>query len=212
MYEGLPLFEVALKQVQDVVSSRLAFGMETELTIIFYNTASTTRDLKGVHVWHPAAPPSVELLERLHNGPFVQFGTYSMVYFRNAVAAAMLEFFDGRIMPDAQTIIETWTCLDGDRHEDDVDDSTIHSVVELFQKRNALLQIVTLDDSVPGRLDQSHNIWSFILERLNHQHKYCSTWSILKDPFGSGDDRLISHAVRFGGFLGFEKKHVVFRS
>jgi hypothetical protein len=37
-YKNLTLFQVALKQVHDIVLSRLAFSVEDDITIIFFNT------------------------------------------------------------------------------------------------------------------------------------------------------------------------------
>lgn len=201
MYKGLTLFEVALRQVQDIVASRLAFGMEAEIVIIFFNTLSTTRDLKGVQVWHPASPPSVDVLQRLHNCSSVQFEYHGMRSFRNALAAAILEFYDGRNPTDAPLVVAAWTCL-ADTHAGSEDDDTIiDSILELVQKRDGLLQIVCVDDVTPGDVEEGASKWIQIIKRLqNSRRKYCSTWNILNDPFNdpynSGDAGLVSHTVR----------------
>jgi hypothetical protein len=191
----LTLFEVALRQLQDIVASRLAFGMEADITVIFYNTASNTRDLKGVHVWHPASAPSVDLLERLHNCSAVkfEFEHHGMKSFRNALAAAILEFYDGKISADVQLVVAAWTCLQEGHFEEK--DAIVQSTIELLQKRDAFLQIICVDDETPEDVTHSSR-FSEVFRGLGANRKCCSTWNILKDPFNSGDMGLLSHTVR----------------
>lgn len=185
---------MALRQLEDIVASRLAFGMEADITVIFYNTVSSSRDLKGVHVWHPASPPSVELLERLHDCSAVESEHHRMTSFRNALAAAILEFYDGKTSADVQLVIAAWTSIHDEHNEDD-DAVTKSTIVELLQKRDALLQLVCVDDDTPEDVDCSKKMFQ-IFKKLKNSRRYYSTWNILKDPFNSGDIGWISHTVR----------------
>jgi hypothetical protein len=190
----LTLFEVALRQLQDIVASRLAFAMETDITIIFYNTSTSSRDLQGVHVWHSASPPSVELLERLHDHDCsaMQSAHHRMASFQNGVVAAILEFYDGKISSDVQLVIAAWTSIHDD--EDDDGSGTQDTIVELLRKRDALLQLICVDDNTPEDVKNSKKMFG-VFSQLEKSRRYYNTRNILKDPFHSGDVGLISHTV-----------------
>lgn len=195
-YKGLTVFEVALCQVQDIVASRVAFGMEAELAIILYNTPSTTRGLDGVRIYYPASPPSMELLERLYYEPPVPCELDHIRHFRNAVAAGILEFHHGKNTPATQTSIIAWT-YPNSSHICNEDDATLAEIRELIEKRDLLLHVVSLHDGSINDIDLDETFWSAIIHHTNVRRRYESTWNILPNPYDTTGlpGCLISHTV-----------------
>ncbi|KAI8111354.1 hypothetical protein M9434_004926 [Picochlorum sp. BPE23] len=154
-YKNLTLFQVALKQVHDIVLSRLAFSVEDDITIIFFNTPSDDgqNQLGGIKTWHSASPPSIELLDRLSSFNYdisrKSSSGSSANSFLNALIAAVLEFSDAKTTWDhAQTKIVVWTLASDGAYC--VSENTLVSgqITQIIERRKFMLRIVTLDQTL----------------------------------------------------------------
>ena len=202
--QGMTLFQAALKQVSDVVASRLAHGVEDEITIVFFN--------RGVHVWHAAGPPSLALLERLDDlalgsskrgilgkeGDQQERHVSLLESLRDALVASVLEFPGeewSSYKVEVSLVVAVWTADNTGGCCDD-NDPLLRTISELVNRRSIKLHVILLDDfklDVPRQnVCDTSTVWAKLCSlNLSVDH---NTRSIVSNPFSlSTSTKLISH-------------------
>jgi hypothetical protein len=130
----------------------------------------STIDTDGVVVWHPSAPPSLDLLDRLRF-----FDPSSLVtmpckectsnIIQNAFVASVMEFSQRKTFSDAQAVILVWTQVNSSTPVHPNDEQSLENIASLVDKRNLELFVVDLEDlsEIP---DTKHNIYLKVLHRM----------------------------------------------
>jgi hypothetical protein len=202
---GLTMFQAAVKQVSDLVASRLEMGVEDDVVIIFFNP--------GTHVWHAAGAPSLDLLQRLSDllasSPFVDETTKDEIFLlstqdeisektidqqtalRDALVAAVLEFQVEEVGAkryrgddrgkERPLTVACWTMVNLTETLED-NDETLGTIFELQRRRHIEIHTVLLD-----KQDAEVNGWV----RSNSG----SLWSKLSNASRSSADVPISNSV-----------------
>lgn len=213
--QGLTLFQAAMKQISDIIASRLAHGIDDDITIVLFNRGTP-------NVWHPGGMPTLALLERLDdlatsNAKDVVFGksderqgrSSSLVEsLRNAMISAVLEFDTGEWSNYKVVISLVVVAFTSDNDTGTCDDDPCFgTIVELICRRNIKFHTVFLDDHKLDVQRQCMNDASTVWARLclSEAAEDHNTRSIVANPFALPlSTRFVSHIdvlkmCRFGG-------------
>ena len=214
--QGLTLFQAALKQISGIVASRLAHGVEDDITIVGWNRGAPD-------VWHAGGPPTPALLERLDdmvssNAKDIVFGkndaregraTSLAESLRDAMVSAVLEFDTdewNNYKIDVSLVVAVWTadntgaCPQGD-DSGGGGDPAFRTITELIHRRNIKFHAVLLDDlklDVPRQCaSDASTQWARVCGSSEGSRDH-NTRSIVQNPFALPlSTRLVSHTDAF---------------
>ena len=214
--QGLTLFQAALKQISGIVASRLAHGVEDDITIVGWNRGAPD-------VWHAGGPPTPALLERLDdmvssNAKDIVFGkndaregraTSLAESLRDAMVSAVLEFDTdewNNYKIDVSLVVAVWTadntgaCPQGD-DSGGGGDPAFRTITELIHRRNIKFHAVLLDDlklDVPRQcVSDASTLWARVCGSSEGSRDH-NTRSIVQNPFALPlSTRLVSHTDAF---------------
>ena len=165
---------------------------------------SNSNECDGVVVWHPAAPPSLDLLDRLRFFDPISLATMpcnecTSNVIQNVFVASVMEFSQRKTFSDVRAVISVWTQVNSSTAVHPNDKQSLQNIVSLVDKRDLDVFVVDVED-LPDLPSTMRNIHLQILHSIQKARptRNDTFHSVVKNPRWSHSiTGIIPVSVRF---------------